>query len=246
MRLLALACSALIASCGGGGDDEAAPPLLTDIAPGVYGAFDEATGDSFELFAGSDGNIVFADNRRVAGLGSTSPGIGSVGVSAAYLTRKTDDLGNGAPGAQPPARQVEFQLREHPTGYAGDGLRLSRSTDSAPDIASLPRNWQFHNLYRFDSDFIDYTASIDVDSAGVMSGFDTNGCQFRGQISRASATLYSMEMVVHNCGATLRFIPNGDYRGYGYVITVGGSTSIRLVGADRGLRQVLALTLFAR
>jgi hypothetical protein len=96
---------------------------------------------------------------------------------------------------------------------------LSLVNRSAPNIATIPRNWGFRNLYNFNGVFLDYEARIDIDSAGVLSGFDTNGCNFSGEIASrpTGEPFYAARIIAAGCGATAQYIENAEYRGYAFI-----------------------------
>jgi hypothetical protein len=93
------------------------------------------------------------------------------------------------PGAHPPPDEtvtihVQRQQQQTTTGAqewwtgtnAGIRAELFPESDSAPPIVSLPRNWRHHFIIPIShngADNIDYVADFDIDTAGVLSGFDT-------------------------------------------------------------------------
>lgn len=246
--LLASLLATRLAGCGDGDDgNSGTPPSAESLMPGSYSASDNTIASSFELLVGDSGDIVFANGRDVAGFATVSTTAPAITMSITYLTRVVDDLNGGTPGAQPPSllRTARVTRSSNDT-FVGEGLVLSHRPRSAPAIASLSRNWGLRVLYRFGAEFIDYTAQIDIDSAGVLSGFDTNGCQFRGQISTTSFSLYRVDISATNCGATLRFLPNARYLGYGYLDENTSPSSLRLIAMEPGPRFGFDLRLYPR
>lgn len=246
--LLASLLATRLAGCGGGDDgNSVAPPAAEGLLPGSYSASDNAIASSFELLVGDSGDIVFANERDVAGFATMSTTASAITIAMTYLTRVVDDLNGGTSGAQPPSSLRTARVtRSTSDTFVGEGLVLSHRPRSAPAIASLPRNWGMRVLYRFGADFVDYTAQIDIDTAGVLSGFDTNGCQFRGQISPTTISLYRVDITTTNCGATLRFLPNARYLGYGYLDEGTSPGSLRLIAMETGPRFGLTLRLYPR
>lgn len=73
-------------------------------------------------------------------------------------------------------------------------------------LATLSANWM-------ETDGA-YTISISIDSNGVLTGSDTDGCVYTGgvTIQSASINIYSISLAATSCG-----VFNGSYSGYGVV-----------------------------
>jgi hypothetical protein len=64
-----------------------------------------------------------------------------------------------------------------------------------------------------------FNVTLNIDAAGVVSGTDSNGCSFTGQIDVLDQFLnvYFASMVVSGCG-----VNDGDYSGSVFLASVGG------------------------
>lgn len=64
-----------------------------------------------------------------------------------------------------------------------------------------------------------YSSTLTIDSAGLVTGSDSTGCTFSGQVAvvDVSQNVYEVAMVVTNCG-----MYDGDYAGVVSLASVGG------------------------
>ena len=80
---------------------------------------------------------------------------------------------------------------------------------------------------------VDYTASVAIDADGIISGSNTDGCQYNGQISIPDSTvnIYKVAFTASSCGSY-----NGEYSGlatYAY-LHANSSRKALVYQADNG------------
>lgn len=210
---LLICATAILSACGGGGSDSSPTPAPTPQSPSAppvpSGRYSVATIPGYLLSSGEQ--ALYVERERM-GSATWDRSSMSAALTMQMLAFAIDDLGNETPSAK--ASTVTMSIAQN---------QLSLAPQSAPPIVSIPRTWEFANLYRFGSDFVDYTAQIDIDSAGVLTGFDTNGCNFLGELKSRTdgVAMYDARIVATNCGNTARFISDGEYQGHAF-IDVGG------------------------
>jgi len=232
--LVALAYCALLA-CGGGSHDtpiQSPPPPSQptgSIPPaGLYDLEISANNAVIEA-----GEMVIEPNGEAVFSGILHLGFGTWRISGSDAVLILNQLALGglpqpishSPGAHPPAEQRNIRVQKSMTStdWFGDGVRLFSRSTNAPPLATIQRNWQYRDIIPFTTDGsnnIDYSAQIDIDVVGLLTGFDTNGCRFDGQLSERTdgMSIYALNISAFNCGATLRFIEEGQYIGSAWLI----------------------------
>ena len=239
-RKVVLAVLLVLAGCGGGGDSStpaAAPPPQS--APAVAAGRYSFNAEPANLVTASDELIYFS--KQQLGFGAWNYVGTEARATITLLNRPIDDLGNEFPSA-----------RTSGTTRALTASAIGLNNRTAPALTTIPRNWRFANLYRFGANFVDYTVQIDIDSAGVLTGFDTHGCAFAGELRERTdaAPLYDARVVTTGCGATAQFIENTEYKGHAYIEPgpAAGQT-VLVINAVNPTQQGglgLALSLFMR
>ncbi len=245
MRWLLLTLAFVLGSCGGGGDDAPAAPI--SLSPGAYSVQANDPAELGEMLVGPDMAAVYFASRSIIGFGRWQSAGQRLTMTMNALPVVVDDLRNDFPAAKTSLNTRNLELEAGPNdSFSGGGTVMSRRAREAPDIATLPRNWHFRNLYRWGAQFLDYEIQIDIDTAGVLSGFDVNGCNFNGQLSPTAGPLYAVTIFAFNCGATQRCIENANYSGFGYLDRASNPNRLVLFAVDRDLRLGLQLQVVPR
>jgi hypothetical protein len=229
----------LTACSGGSGSDSGSDwnGLTDDQIEGRYYLIlsydDDSSSETGTAILGPNGEFIFS-SRYYSTIGLISSKSSSeVIVEATTYKHAVSYLNNELPGASNPrSRTFTFSTPEGVTSlYYGsftDGtrsgtLQISKlESTNVPDTISLSRNWEGFGYFRFVNPvdhFIDYSSQIAIDTAGVVSGYDTFGCSYSGSITKESddVSSYSVELVVSLCTQPNDFgIVNGTYSGRGW------------------------------
>lgn len=247
----AIAVAALVTGCGGGGGSETPTPQPPPSPPqaSLTGLYDISIADMDQIgqvLADTNGRAVY-ESRQYIGFADFQVVGASATGTLIFLDRPIDDLNNEFPSAKDAG--ISKPLALSPTtsnGWSGSSALLTKRPTATPVLAAVAGAWRDRNLYRFNgSEFLDYTADLDVSASGELSGFDTNGCVFTGAITTNSeSVLYSVRINASNCGATIRYIDNYSYEGLAYVSD--DPTALNIVTVSTAARQGLALRLFPR
>jgi cell wall-associated NlpC family hydrolase len=247
----------LISACGGGGDpgtsdpgssdpgtSDAAPPI-EHIADGTYDIrIDEQAGALNGFLVSSGDAFVYASKAQM-GFGTWVYAPDQAMTTMTTLVRPIDDFNIEFPSAKSAGMTRAMTLIRAAGGWFANGTGneielVPARNASAPAISSIPRNWHFRNLYEFGGLFLHYEVQIDIDTNGVLTGFDTNGCAFHGNLVQSGA-LYSVDISTSLCGATNDYIENDTYRGHGFM--ANDQLHLYTVNADHSVG--LALDLFS-
>lgn len=241
--VVALFVAAVLSACGGedgGTTQEAQPPL--QIPAGIYGATFNSLGESGEIAIG-DGEAIYVSKPYV-GHSLISATSTTVNLNFALMDRPIDDLNNEFPSARDASISRALSLSSSSKLWTGSGVVLSKSdSTSALAVATMPKSWRLRNLFRFAGQFMDYTAQIDIATDGTLTGYDTNGCQFTGQISDLPTTMYRIRISASNCGNTSQFIENYTYEGYGWISS--STNALQIAATNTSARKGLALYMHA-
>lgn len=92
----------------------------------------------------------------------------------------------------------------------------------------------------FDYDGSGYWVTYDIDSQGVITGSDTDGCQFNGNVKLINPdfNMYRINITATSCGDL-----NGDYTGLAALMDDGGSQNNTLAVSVSGSKYVISSSL---
>lgn len=206
----------------------------------------QGLGEAGTLLVPSNGTSVYT-TKSFAGFVALGSSGNAVSGTLRLLDHPIDDLNNEFPSAKDASVSRELSLTAGSGGaWSSSGAVLTPRTISVQPLASIPRLWRFRNLYRFAGAFLDYEIQIDLTSAGDLTGFDTNDCQFTGQLTQTQTeSTYAVRISAWNCGATMFYIENGDYFGRAYA-TPAPDQRLIVVAVNEPRRIGLSLYLAPR
>lgn len=163
--------------------------------------------------------LIIAGQLRVFGLGGGPAIAGSYAISRDSLSAPTTHYaGDGAAEADGTlSATVSTQSwisGSFTTTDGGSGtlsLRYDSVTSRGASLAALDGNW-------FATDGT-YSMSLAIDATGAISGSDTDGCVYAGQVRIVNRTVdvYGISLAVSSCGAA-----DGSYSGHGALTDAAG------------------------
>jgi hypothetical protein len=245
LKLIAVSSVLTLSACGGGsssgGSNTASPAqsaggIWTGMVTNVDGTSYDAAGfitESGELrFITDDGEqttgtITVTGGQHTASLTSYAP-FGTV-----FTQNGVSVISGTASGA----------LQERST-FSGTttfaGVETSSFSFTYDDIYERDSTLAVISGIYSDSDGLGYTETYTIDSAGTITGSDTDGCIFNGSVSilNSNYNMYRINLSVDNCGNL-----NGAYIGLGALGDEGGSLNDTLVISITGSEFVITGTL---
>lgn len=255
--------SLILCSCGGGGDSAAiapAPPSGSE-SPFSAGRYTATLSDSNTAVDGgfmaveSNGDAFFS-GQQYMGFGTWARSGNEAAIMLTMLTRGgLQEPGiSRSPGADPANTERHITVAESstPDSWIGAGGSFELQKQTLTPLINIPRNWAYQDVIPFDhqGDNVQYSLQIDIDTAGELSGFDSNGCNFTGRLTERTdnVALYDATITATNCGAMSRFIEADTYVGYAYIQPAGnGQPENLIISGIRKTRKVgISLSLFPR
>lgn len=201
----------VVAACGGsgGGDDD--PSTTTESANGIWRGTvtNTTTGYTSNAYIGLlfDGEAYFYDpNSGEMDVGTYSiTGNQFSGNFTAYQDGVAGPIATGTVSATVRTETSISGSFSNSLGHSGSiSLAYDNLYDRGVTLADSNDIWMYTNGF--------YTLTLSIGADGVITGSDTDGCNYAGNLSLADPgkNLYSTQLSVTNCGAE-----NGTYTGFG-------------------------------
>lgn len=208
----------LLTACGGGGGSTSTQNELGGIWTGTATLTDTTTLDSIGLVSEA-GQIFFLTGSDLS--------IGTVSTSGSNFTGSLTEY-YSAGGFASGTIAGTFTARTSLSGAA-----------TFNSVQTSTFNFNYENIHERDSSFATisgtysltsgtYTETYTVDTDGVITGSDTDGCVFNGQVSLPNTdyNIYGVSVTASNCGDA-----NGTYTGLAALVDDTTTNDTLIIGA---------------